>query len=878
MGAHQAKCLNNDYLTNDMNDPNLIIIKLGKKNSKFYCFSKSHLQKLINESPYYVIQGYHSFNEEKEEIIFPSIFEVDSNRIRPALKAKQNMKDAKIIRLDEFAVDNTFVDSFNKGANTFELLVKSEKIVVIFKSEKQGEYNILTKLFSTKAISRVDFLRSQGSDTPNPIIERKTELINLPSFRGKSNDNIKHTINDIVKEFGEEFKVKTEISLDRKCNDRTSDIIDSSDIVYDKELIVIFDIITDITYCYTLTELNTILSLKPTLDKETSELTEIKNILLAKLYFWNIFVDALKLMKILNNQINTIYVKKVTRNGIHYYEPFPSRRKDILIKNSSDKFETKIHFENPFYKEHNGFVYRARMFNRFINENESYVDVIEWVKYRPSSNDVPVVSNYDDNPSIINYDEKGNKAAEYWVEGNIFKRSDNKPTKIVYYPSGTKREEVWFRLNTSIENNDFIQKNFYFKNGNVRQEEFYKNKKLHKENDEPALITYYNSLNQEGKQQVDKLKWFVDGFQIKRENNLSNSISFYESGQLQTEEWYDKVEWEDKSILDRINDPARILYFKNGKINQKEWFINGIYYREDFELHTSESYYDNEKNSIKTQIWHQGEGNFIERQNDLPAAIEYYDDFDEKGDPLIMMEEWFIEGKKNREGDLPAVIVYYKNGNIQTQEWWKNDELHREDDLPARIDYHASGYISEKHWSIYDEPLRQNSKVTSASYYDNKENNLEAETLNVYPDQQNEPSVIRYYDDFDEKRNQLIEAKEWFNEDEKKHRDDGLPAVIVYDKNGNIIKQEFWENGMQMQIEYFKDGLLHNENDLPAVITGNGDTILVKFWYQNGDLHRDNDLPAAIFYDENEVVIRQEWYQNGVLIRTQVYEDSNEDF
>ena len=45
--------------------------------------------------------------------------------------------------------------------------------------------------------------------------------------------------------------------------------------------------------------------------------------------------------------------------------------------------------------------------------------------------------------------------------------------------------------------------------------------------------------------------------------------------------------------------------------------------------------------------------------------------------------------------------------------------------------------------------------------------------------------------------------------------------------------------------EYYKNGLLHREGDLPAVVCYNkyGETDLK--WYKNGLLHREEDLPAV---------------------------------
>ena len=55
--------------------------------------------------------------------------------------------------------------------------------------------------------------------------------------------------------------------------------------------------------------------------------------------------------------------------------------------------------------------------------------------------------------------------------------------------------------------------------------------------------------------------------------------------------------------------------------------------------------------------------------------------------------------------------------------------------------------------------------------------------------------------------------------------------------------------------EWYKNGELHRDNDLPAVITSSG----WHKWYQNDVLHRDNNLPAAIRPNGFK-----EWYKNDV--------------
>jgi len=71
------------------------------------------------------------------------------------------------------------------------------------------------------------------------------------------------------------------------------------------------------------------------------------------------------------------------------------------------------------------------------------------------------------------------------------------------------------------------------------------------------------------------------------------------------------------------------------------------------------------------------------------------------------------------------------------------------------------------------------------------------------------------------------------------HRDNDLPAIIG--GNGDL----FW----------YKNGKAHRDNDLPARIYINR----TRIWCKNGKYHRDNDLPAVIWWDGDQF-----WYKNGI--------------
>lgn len=94
--------------------------------------------------------------------------------------------------------------------------------------------------------------------------------------------------------------------------------------------------------------------------------------------------------------------------------------------------------------------------------------------------------------------------------------------------------------------------------------------------------------------------------------------------------------------------------------------------------------------------------------------------------------------------------------------------------------------------------------------------------------------------------------------------DENFPTVI-YEANGTKT------------YKWYKDGLLHRENDLPSTIYHDN---YCKIWHKYGKRHRDGDLPAFINLDG-----LQEWWVNGyhhrdndkpVIIRDNIFYYKND--
>ena len=228
--------------------------------------------------------------------------------------------------------------------------------------------------------------------------------------------------------------------------------------------------------------------------------------------------------------------------------------------------------------------------------------------------------------------------------------------------------------------------------------------------------------------------------------------------------------------------------------------------------------------------------------DDKPAQIRY-----------DIYAVWYKNGKLHRDGDLPAYINLKKPETFK--EWYKNGKLHRDGDLPAAI--HHSKQTWYKNGKIH--------RDGDLPAYIDKDKNIQ--TWYKHGDihrEDDKPAMIENYTNIYEPENKPIYTLTWFKNGNK-HRDNDKPASIsgneehvlhFLDKNPpvpeipeNPIHKNWLEKndlhcyycGIVRQ-EWYQNGLLHREGDKPSIRNGPSSAK----WYKFGKLHRDNGKPALI--------------------------------
>lgn len=201
---------------------------------------------------------------------------------------------------------------------------------------------------------------------------------------------------------------------------------------------------------------------------------------------------------------------------------------------------------------------------------------------------------------------------------------------------------------------------------------------------------------------------------------------------------------------------------------------------------------------------------------------------------------------------------YDKKGN---QSWKKNNMLHGIGDLPAFISIRGS-----KIWYKNGLLHRSNNKFgipQPAIIHENGD--LEWYQYGMLHRSDNLPSIIyinkKYHLNFQWYQYGLL------------HRDDDFygksqPAIILCSKCCYIYKSldnKYDSCYKSILFVYYKNGLKHRNNDLPAVIKCHN-LKKAEYWYQYGKLHRNNYFRGKLLPAVIKLNGKKKYYKNGVKI------------
>lgn len=119
--------------------------------------------------------------------------------------------------------------------------------------------------------------------------------------------------------------------------------------------------------------------------------------------------------------------------------------------------------------------------------------------------------------------------------------------------------------------------------------------------------------------------------------------------------------------------------------------------------------------NLRKEIWLNEKGQRY-REKGLPAVIYYY----KNGN--IEIERWYEEGKQQREKG-PSAIHYYEDGNIKREFWYKDTRRRHREDGPAYILYDKNGniqredyYLNGKEYTNFEDWLEDLQEINPEQY------------------------------------------------------------------------------------------------------------------------------------------------------------------
>ena len=150
---------------------------------------------------------------------------------------------------------------------------------------------------------------------------------------------------------------------------------------------------------------------------------------------------------------------------------------------------------------------------------------------------------------------------------------------------------IKYYLDEKVHRNDGPAVIFYFDNGFIGFEKYKLNGKMHRNDDGPAYIEYFESLNGKISKEIyyqnDEMHsingpaeiWYYKNDKIKAEFYHQNGlcyrcdgpaiIYYYPSGFISRKDYYYN------NSCHKWNGPAVIFYDKNGNISQEDYYFNG---------------------------------------------------------------------------------------------------------------------------------------------------------------------------------------------------------------------------------------------------------------------------------------------------------------
>jgi hypothetical protein len=214
--------------------------------------------------------------------------------------------------------------------------------------------------------------------------------------------------------------------------------------------------------------------------------------------------------------------------------------------------------------------------------------------------------------------------------------------------------------------------------GNIIEQAWVDAEGRYHRNNGPALETF--SVGDDGVVTKRKSVWYQHGDEHRVGG--SSSESWNAEGEL-LETSYRKY-----GVLHREDGPAATAYARDGGdwVKYENWIVNGL----PADGVSSRQWLNNSK-----LLREERHLNGLKGSLDAPAEREWNRETGE-----LVSEQWMLMGQVQRQDDLPARTLYHADGKTPSTVGWiqPGRGVHRDGDKPALVQYYENGNIREARW------------------------------------------------------------------------------------------------------------------------------------------------------------------------------------
>lgn len=240
----------------------------------------------------------------------------------------------------------------------------------------------------------------------------------------------------------------------------------------------------------------------------------------------------------------------------------------------------------------------------------------------------------------------------------------------------------------------------------------------------------------------------------------------------------------------------------------------------------------------------------------IPNEIYIDSSLEECYENKINTMELYLKGKFKYHGNLFDFfeVVPIRRNMIENETKERStfiDQINDEFEEDQEDNDYWDKEDEKKKTGNYEERIKLDEKSSCFKIYVNSILVKETYNRNGNVHREKNPAKIYYYENGDK------ECQEWYKNG-KLHSEADVPCRIFYYENGNKKAEEWYRNGKR-----------HREADIPAQFGyyENGNK-KYEIWYQNDKLNREGNLPPRIIYYKNGNKKLEQWFKNDLLNRS----------